>query len=106
MEYYAILIVVALVILIGSLVFIGVKMSTTASIAPYPPVAYACPDYWSTDSNGKCIAGNVNVGGLYSGYSMDPGSISYKGLSPICSKQKWSKTNNVVWSGVSEYNQC
>jgi hypothetical protein len=106
MEYYAILILVAVVILIGSLAFIGVKMSTTQSIAPYPPVAYACPDYWSTDSAGACIAGNVNLGALYSGYTIDPSTISYTGLTPMCAKQRWANTNNIVWTGVSEYNQC
>ena len=80
-------------------------MSTT-NVAAYPPVAYACPDYWKSDAKGNCIASNINTGAFYSGYFIDPNSITYSGRSPICSKQKWAKQNNIVWSGVSEYNQC
>ncbi len=106
MEYYAILIVVALIVLIGALVFIGVKMSSTVSIAPYPPVAYLCPDYWMSDESGNCIAGKKNLGSLQEGYRMNPDDIQFAGLTPICSKQKWALKNAVTWTGVSEYNQC
>jgi hypothetical protein len=106
MEYYAILIITALIILIATLVYLGVKMTNSTNVVPYPPIAYACPDYWTSDSDGNCIANNVNVGGLYTGYTMKPDKISYTGLNAICSKQKWAQNNNVVWSGISEYNLC
>ena len=106
MEYYAILIVVAVIVLIGVLVFIGVKMSTTTSIVGYPPVAYSCPDYWLSDGAGNCIANLKNIGSLSSGYVLNPDQIQYTGLTPICAKQKWALNNAVVWTGVTEYNQC
>ena len=106
MEYFAILIVVAVIVLIGVLVFIGVKMSSAPNVAPYPPVAYYCPDYWSSDDAGNCIAGSKNLGSLSSGYVLHPDQIQYNGLTPICAKQKWALKNSVIWTGVSEYNQC
>lgn len=106
MEYYAILIVVALIVLIGALVFIGVKMTSTTSIAPYPPVAYSCPDYWMSDNTGRCIAGTKNTGSFKQGYTFNPDEIQFTGLTPVCSKQKWALKNNLVWTGVTEYNQC
>lgn len=106
MEYYIILILAALFILIGTLVYLGLKMSKAQNVAPYPPIAYACPDYWTTDPDGNCIANNINVGGLHTGYMMQPDKITFTGLSPICAKQKWAQNNNIVWSGVSEYNLC
>jgi hypothetical protein len=106
MEYYAILILIAVLVLLGSLAFIGVKMTSSNNSAPYPPIAYACPDYWKSDDKGNCTAGTMNVGGLYTGYTMQPEKLAYTGLTAICAKQKWAQNNNVVWTGISEYNQC
>ena len=106
MEYYAILIIAALIILLAALAFVGVKMSTSKNLVAYPPVAYACPDYWTDDEKGNCIAGNMNVGGLHKGYTLQPDKVIYSGLTPICAKQKWAQKNNVVWTGISEYTLC
>jgi len=42
------------------------------------------------------------------GYLLDPssGSWSQKGLTTICAKKAWANQYNILWDGVSNYNQC
>jgi hypothetical protein len=115
MEYYTILISVAAIVLLIILVYVGIQMSNSASTsAVWPPAQASCPDYWTLDSNGKCVAGTQNLGTYSTGFSFDPKSppvnsatTNINNSSLTCLQQLWSNQHgNIVWSGVTEHNQC
>lgn len=55
MDFYSIVLVVAIVVFFLMLVLMGLLITNATSTAVYPPMASACPDYWSVDSNGNCV---------------------------------------------------
>jgi hypothetical protein len=54
MDFYTIIIVVALVFLIISLTLFGVYYRTF-SLKPFPETQDFCPKLWTVDSSGNCI---------------------------------------------------
>jgi hypothetical protein len=107
MEFYVLIIIIAVVALIAILTGIGlIMLNRNTVVTVFPPDALQCPDYWTMDANGNCIAGMKNTGVFSPGYSQNPKNIASKGLTTICSQKKWANTNNVVWTGVDNYNQC
>lgn len=55
--FHFIVIVIAAIILIGTLTWFGVTIrnSKTAAVGAYPPIFSECPDYWEKSSTGECI---------------------------------------------------
>lgn len=125
--FYIIVLSVAVMLLILVLTYIGIKMVYNKNAAgnTFPPSYSPCPDYWKTDSNGRCVvpsAGATNRGvgsastGSYDfapGYSSSPiQSIDFTAAgwtnngSSICSKRTWANNNNIVWDGITNYNGC
>jgi len=119
--FYIIVLSVAIMLLILILTYIGIKMVYNRNSAgnTFPPSYSPCPDYWQSDSTGKCVvpnSGALNRGdGTYetnkpSGYS--DGKIDFTATawttngSSICSKRTWANSNNVVWDGITNYNGC
>jgi hypothetical protein len=98
-------IVVALVILICILTFLGIQMSKSSNQAPFPPAMSTCPDYWTTNDDGTCTAGAKNLGSFSSGYTIKPSDLISNGYSLACSLKKWANSNSVVWDGYNNYNQ-
>lgn len=84
-------IIVALVILIGTLAMMGAALYNSSGSETFPPTSGPCPDYW-TVGGGNCV---------------DPdGSreISYKPDATICEKKNALKGLGdpyVSWDGVS-----
>ena len=106
MEFYVVLIIIAVVVLICILTYVGMNMNSTTTVAIFPPDRLVCPDYWVQDTKGRCIAGTTNMGNFKTGFSMDPVKLNDKGMSVICAQRKWANSNNVIWSGVDNYNKC
>jgi hypothetical protein len=106
MEFFAVLIIIAVVVLVVILTYIGMNMTSKTAVAAFPPDQLACPDYWTQDANGNCIAGTSNLGVFKTGYSINPKKITGTGMTPICAQKHWANTNNVVWTGVDNYNKC
>ena len=132
--FYNIVLIVAVVLLILTLTYIGVKMTYQAYSAPFPPVKATCPDYWDISSDGKtCVIptssdhpnmGNPsNVGGranygtvgttndVNGNPVFDPNDsrwASYLGTKggSICGLRTWANTYGVVWDGVTNFNKC
>lgn len=123
MDFYNIVIFVALVLLIISLVLYGLSFK---SINPnkFPESSDECPTQWikngnvcinpsTSDCSGGCnrvvsIPGNTPGGSIgINGFNpADPGWATYSGAkSSICGKQKWALENNILWNGVNTY-QC
>jgi len=107
---------IALVMLIIMFIIVGVMISRNKVSVIYPPYANDCPNYWSMDSDGKCITQASGVNSVTiaenipgkSGNSIDfknAGWGTYNGAtSAICAKKKWALDNGVLWDGVSNYN--
>lgn len=106
MEYYVVAIVIAVVVLICFLTYIGMHMNSVSSVVPFPPDQLNCPDYWTMNANNSCICGSKNMGAFTQGYTIDPTKISQVGVTATCARKSWANSNNVVWTGVDNYNRC
>jgi len=132
--FYTIVISVAVIFLILILTYLGIVMSYTKPGYTYPPTKQDCPDYWVFDSsNNVCIvpsgSNSKNTSGIFntanksSLTSSTPGlstnsvtgiaSIDFtnsgwasKGVSAICAQKNWAIQNNILWDGVTNYNNC
>jgi hypothetical protein len=120
MDFYTIITVVALLLLIILLTLFGVYFRQINE-RPFPETQALCPKNWK-HINGNCI--NPTVGSTnYLSYipTTTPGYLSagngfnandlqwenYLGAkNAICGKQKWANTNKLSWDGVSNYNSC
>jgi hypothetical protein len=67
-SFYLTITIIAAVILILSLTYVGVLLYSTKSTIAFPPTQSKCPDYWQIDSSGKCkvptSANATNASGL------------------------------------------
>jgi hypothetical protein len=76
-NFQRIVILIAIVLLIVSMVFIGHALYKQSTDVTWPPKPPKCPDYWTLNSSNKCIKPTV----------MDPLRCEYNGIT-IPSKQK------------------
>lgn len=122
--FYKTVVIVAIVMLILALIGLGVLMQEQDTKTEYPPQQSACPDHWSstsvpnqckinTDSGTALNVGNFDKTDGYSDdymtYSVDDSSnklVTFKSSLLVCDKKKWANKYNIVWDGVSNYNQC
>jgi len=122
--FYKTVVIVAIVMLILAFVGLGVIMQEQDGNTEYPPQQNSCPDHWSstgdkckinTDSGGIGLnVGNFNPTNgeddVYMTYSEDSSSgdklVTFKSSLLVCDKKKWANKYNIVWDGVSNYNQC
>jgi len=120
--YYTIVLVIAVILLIVALVFVGM-MLTRGRNYPFPEYQAVCPDFWLVDGSmcrpppggyntpspdkfsgtspsivhtGVVVRGNTVV-------SLDTSPAQWSGL---CSKSAWAKMNGIFWDGVANTNQC
>jgi len=132
MDFYTIVLIVAVVLLILVLTFLAIKMSTAKyynqTNVPFPPVKSTCPDYWKVDGS-YCIVpinGNTNTGSIYKtngnsvlssvntfGYDITRNAFNAydttwgtSGKSSVCQQKDWCGKYNIIWDGVSNYNNC
>ena len=135
MNFYSIVLTIAVVLLILLLTYIGLTMqNTTNNKFVFPPIEAKCPDYWDYTGNACVVPSNnsINIGSIYdingsillnadSTYGLTIGNSiiggnSYvdfsnaawnsQGLSGVCQKQKWANLYGIQWDGVSNYNSC
>ena len=127
-NFYYIVLIIAVLVLIGILTYIGIIMSYGESTVAYPPHANTCPDYWEVTEGeeGKCKIPDVdekNTGTMYPngvldttfeapGYTTGAGSVDFahedwKAVgSEICAKKDWANKFGIIWDGISNYNDC
>ena len=110
--FQRVVMIVALILLIVCLIFIGIALYHHRFKEKYPPVVGRCPDYWAdiSDSKTKDIkCQNVLGLGNHTGPNC-PGkgghqtfsNISHwKGKDAICHKAGWARQCNVTWDGVT-----
>lgn len=128
--FYTIVIVIALVILIGVLVFLAMQIEDSQEEKAFPPIQSGCPDYW--DQNGTICdippygTDHPNTGQIRDGGTLLLSSSNTPGLdltsnpvsidmasgawsstkTSICGKKDWANTYGLEWDGVSNYNNC
>lgn len=114
---------IALGILILTLTYLAVNMSSTKANEKFPPTHSICPDGWTMSSENLCVApssGNIGSPPISSITKfvtsdakqslsispLDPAWSGTTGLTEVCSKKRWANTNNISWDGISNYNSC
>jgi hypothetical protein len=97
----------AIIILIIALVIIGLALTYTKT-NEWPPVASACPDYWTLDGSGNnATCTNIKKLGtcpIPSGskyLTMNFNKAPYVGSKGLCSKYTWANNCGVSWDGVT-----
>ena len=132
MDFYTIVLTIAVVLLILILTFVGIKMSSSKynnqTNVSFPPVKSSCPDYWVVDGS-YCVIptnGRTNTGTIYNnngditllpsstyGYVSGNSYINFNdamwgkmGKTTVCQQKDWTGKYNIVWDGISNYNNC
>jgi hypothetical protein len=55
LNFQRIVIIIAIIMLIVAMVFIGYALYLQSSDVAWPPKIPKCPDYWTLDASGNCI---------------------------------------------------
>jgi hypothetical protein len=113
LNFQKIVLIIAIVILIISLVFIGMQIKKSNSKQDWPPLVPQCPDYWSVDNTtGFCKPNatsppssctrdsnnGINTIGVY--FRIAP----YTGSRGACAKKRWANSctpSPVAWEGIT-----
>jgi len=127
--FYIVVSVIAIVVLILSLVFIGFMVKNGNQTQTFPPNSSQCPDLWIPDGS-FCKFNGLNNGSIPfasgtnkltpivtdthlnndgSATKINPYDESIwgtSGLASSCAQQKWARTNGIEWSGISQLNTC
>jgi hypothetical protein len=110
MDFYTIVTICAILLLIIALTTLGVVISYSTSTQEFPKFKNPCPDYWILDGkNNKCISNGINNGVLDTTstspptYKIDKTKSLSEQLQSSCN---WANINQIYWDGVSNYNGC
>ena len=102
------LLMVASVVLIITLIWLGVMMSSESKAAEWPPKVSACPDFWQeqsgTNSDGTEFVKCNNIQGLGKSTckkNMDFSTTMWSGSEGGCRKSNWAKGCDLTWDGVT-----
>lgn len=109
MEYFQkLILIVAGLILIIILVFIGINLANMKSNLTWPPNIPQCPDYWELDVSGNdIVCKNVlNLGKCSSSTGSTNEVVNFStsdftGNNALCSKYTWAKNCGVSWDGIT-----
>lgn len=97
MNFQRIVVLIAIVLLIIALVFIGYALYSHKFNKQFPPVTAECPDYWVA-KDGKCT--NPKNLGKCTG-PMDFNTANFQGDGGDCAKAEWANNCNISWSGLT-----
>lgn len=103
MNFQKTVVIVAVVVLLVSVIFLGVTLYKEKHSAEYPPVTSSCPDYWennSYDSVSKCF-NTKNLGNDSCAKTMDFSLSHWSGNDGLCNKSKWAKECEMTWDGIT-----
>ena len=111
MSFYSMVLIIAFVILLISLIFVGILLQNQDANKEFPAQANYCPDGWGVDSSGNCdpATGNTPAADDYTDiFTETPsGSGKYKPKDvSLCDKRNWAISKGVSWDGVSNFNNC
>jgi hypothetical protein len=61
LNFQRIVIIIAIIMLIAAMVFIGYALYKQSNDVSWPPKIPKCPDYWTLNANGTCIKPNPPI---------------------------------------------
>lgn len=127
-SFYSIVVLVAVIILVLTLIWLGIQIAKKGEDADFPPHHPTCPDFWEQNGNECTVPTNKhpNRGGTInpdgSGLALtadntpgfneqemtiDMSSSDWKADgNEICKKRTWANEWGLVWDGVSNFNKC
>ena len=113
MEFKKTLLIIAIVLLIGTLIFLGSMMSSKAKDADWPPKVAQCPDFWEeksgVDESGDSYVACNNVHNLGKNSCKKIKNFSadmWNGSEGDCRKSKWAKGCDLTWDGITNKQVC
>ena len=101
--FQSITMVVAGVLLVLCLIYIGVSLYNSKYNTQFPPVIADCPDYWLDMSDGdssRCV-NKKGLGSSSCSKEMDFSGSFWTGDDGLCRKSQWAKKCNLTWDGVT-----
>ena len=114
MNYYKTVSIIALILLIICLTFIGVSISSASNSYKFPPHVAQCPDYFVMNEEGKCMdvknilptGSSTNCNGKNFKQDMIDnnieGTLPERGpFSELCLKKEWADTCGLNWDGIT-----
>jgi len=104
MAYQKIVVTIAIILLILALISFGIVLYNQKYNSEYPPIVADCPDYW-IDMDGTCV-NSKNLGKQSCKNNMDFSEGVWAGDKGLCLKQKWAKSCDLTWDGVTNHNDA
>jgi len=101
-DFYTIVIICAIILLIISLATIGVIIVNGKSSIVFPSTKNSCPDYWTLSNDKKTCQAPSNRVNM--GYPTVPSTYTID--TDTCKNFKWAFDNKILWDGVSNINNC
>jgi len=107
MNFQKTVIVVAIIILIVALIFVGISLKKSEENEIWPPIIGDCPDYWVdlSGNGGACFnsksLGKCNLPGTKEKNTMDFTTQTFTGQNGTCAKYTWAKGCGVTWDGIT-----
>ena len=80
-NFQRIVLTIAIVMLIAAMIFIGYSLYQKSSDVSWPPEVPTCPDFWTMDASGNCVA-TPNIPCEYNGIPAGTEGV------PTCPPQK------------------
>ena len=108
MDFYKTVSIIALVILIVCLSFVGVAMVKSSTKSKFPPHISKCPDFFVMDATGNCVdEKNILLPSASSNCNNKKWRAPAEGwpetgrFSEKCVKKRWAKRCKVNWDGIT-----
>ena len=109
MSFQTVVLIIAVILLIVALAFIGVSLKNSQKNEAWPPLIPDCPDYWTMDGSNNPICVNVKNLGTCSKplnsnspfLTMDFNQAPYNGTNGDCAKYTWATQCKVAWDGIT-----
>lgn len=101
-NFQKIVIVIAIILLILALAFIGTAISNEKNTHDFPPVIAECPDYWTHDvEKNKCI-NDRELGEDIPGYGkVKEFLINDPRITSMCNKKIAMNDFKLSWDGIT-----
>ena len=104
-SFQKIILIIAIVILLLALLFIGITLSKGIQQQQWPPIISDCPDYWTIDGSGNnthCInTHNLGTCSAKENRIMNFNTPTFTGANGLCNKYNWANNCNISWDGIT-----
>lgn len=127
MDFYVIVSLIAIILLIAILVFFGYLVNKSKAVNyEFPKYKQPCPDFWSYNDDGKCTVNpsnpfttpkaNTTPSDVLTNGGTDNATVDFgnkdkwatvfPSISSDCKFTAWATENNVLWDGVTNNTKC